>query len=54
MSFILRSQHRQKLGRANVYSLSLKVNEVQLPQVCAGMRLYLNSPQERKPLNLSQ
>ncbi|CDN11998.1 hypothetical protein RintRC_6222 [Richelia intracellularis] len=32
------------LGRANVYSLSLKVNQVQLPQVWAGVRLYPNSP----------
>ena len=44
LSFILRLQHRQKLGRANVYSLSLKVNQVQLPQECAAVPLYPNSP----------
>ena len=44
MSFLIRFQHRQNLGRAKVYSLSLKVNQVQLPQVWAGVRLYPNSP----------
>ena len=44
LSFILRLQHSQNLGWANVYSLSLKVNQVQLPQVWAGVRLYPNSP----------
>ena len=44
LSFIVRLEYRQKLEIANFYSLSLKGNQVQLPQLCAGVGLYPNSP----------